>query len=192
LWVATEVLLEKVYDLSLVPFTPDLIYDFGANIGLFSLIAANRWPDAKLICVEPHPVTFHYLATNLHINCIPASMLQCAVDAAVGIKFLRNKGSVFQELSEKETDTFTLCIKMDSLMEFSSKQRILIKMDIEESEEAVLNALSINLPSNCFIFIELHRGDSSIAWIQKWSMQRGFQFVEVRRRDLAIDGYLVR
>src|SRR5438034_9530102 len=33
-----ELLIEKTYDLSLVPFQPDVIVDCGSHIGLFSLI----------------------------------------------------------------------------------------------------------------------------------------------------------
>src|SRR5689334_17956075 len=36
--VADEIFLQKVYDLSRVPFAPDLILDCGAHIGMFTLL----------------------------------------------------------------------------------------------------------------------------------------------------------
>jgi hypothetical protein len=69
---------------------------------------------------------------------------------------------------------------------------VLIKMDIEGSEIRVLDHLTAALPEQCFMFIELHDGEQSARWMQSWAEQNGFTFVEVRRRDEAIDGYLLR
>ncbi len=192
LWVANEVLVEQVYDLNHVPFIPEVIFDFGANIGMFSLLAATRWPNTPIVCVEPHPATFTQLGINLHENRISATMLQCAVDDEPGIKFLQNEGAVFQELSETPTSITVLCVTMDSIISTAKNRRILLKLDIEGSEESALPSLSQKLPADCFIFIELHRGDSSLTWMKKWASENSFVFTEVRRRGDAIDGYLSR
>jgi hypothetical protein len=65
-------------------------------------------------------------------------------------------------------------------------------MDIEGSEVSVLENLQRSLPEECFIFIELHKGDESQKWIAQWAARHGFTFVQVRRRWDAIDGYLTR
>ena len=192
LWVANEVLIEKVYDLSVVPFEPDLIFDFGANIGLFSLLSASKWPEAKIVCVEPHPVTFKYLTRNLDFNGIKGVKLQCALDDHPGVQYLQNQGAVFQAVSDKTTSTFTYCLKLDAFLESFDDGRLLIKMDIEGAEEKVLDSLSVKLPEETFVFIELHRGETSLTWIKQWASKNAFRFVEVRRRDQAIDGFLVR
>lgn len=192
LWVADEVLVEHVYQLDAVPFTPDLVLDLGANIGLFTLLAARRWPEAKCICVEPHPTTFSFLCDNLALNRVNAIKLQCALDEEVGLKFLENEGAVFQALSDRATDTPALALRLDSLIPAQDEFKLLIKMDIEGSEVAVLDELRAPLPAQSFVFIELHRGDESLVWIRRWSTQNNFQFHEVRRRGDAIDGYLTR
>lgn len=38
-----------------IPIEPRTVLDVGANRGQFALVAAHRWPDARLICFEPLP-----------------------------------------------------------------------------------------------------------------------------------------
>ncbi len=192
LWVANEVLLEGVYQLDTVPFTPDVVLDLGANIGLFTLLAAQRWPKANFVCVEPHPTTFSFLCDNLALNGVNAVKLQCAVDAEVGVKFLENEGAVFQTLSNRASGIPVMTLQLDSLIPAKGDLKLLIKMDIEGSEVAVLGHLSARLPENTFLFIELHHGNESLHWIQQWAEQNDFKFSQARRRDDAIDGYLMR
>jgi len=192
LWVADELLIEQVYQLDAVPFVPDLVLDLGANIGLFTLLAAKRWPAANLACVEPHPTTFSFLCDNLALNGVTAMKLQCALDSEAGVKFLENDGAVFQTLSNRTTGTRIMTVTLDSLLPADPDLKLLIKMDIEGSEVAVLNHLHARLPDQTFFFIELHKGDESLRWIEQWAGNNGFQFSATRRRDDAIDGCLTR
>jgi hypothetical protein len=48
-----EILIERTYDLALVPFEPEIIVDCGAHIGLFSLMAGLRYPEADILAFEP-------------------------------------------------------------------------------------------------------------------------------------------
>jgi FkbM family methyltransferase len=43
-------------------FTPKVIYDIGANVGIFSRYAISLFPDAKVISVEPDDKNFKYLS----------------------------------------------------------------------------------------------------------------------------------
>jgi len=183
LWVADEVLSENVYELDAVPFVPELVLDLGANIGLFTLLAAVRWPGAQFVCVEPHPVTFDHLCENLALNNVRATRLQCAVAASSGVQYLCNEGAVFQALTSQRSATPVWTVPPGSLLPVSPPLRTVIKMDIEGAEETVLGALAQPLPPACFIFIELHRGDTSIEWIKSWAAAHQFEFTQVRRRD---------
>ncbi|AFW01769.1 hypothetical protein B932_2207 [Gluconobacter oxydans H24] len=51
--------------------------DVGANMGFFSLYAAQR--EARVIAVEPNPVLFERLATNMRLNGMRAHLLRVAV-----------------------------------------------------------------------------------------------------------------
>ncbi|MEV0126719.1 FkbM family methyltransferase [Streptomyces sp. NPDC050703] len=46
-----------------IPEKP-VIFDIGANIGLFSLFARQRWPDAQVFSFEPAPAVFDALRRN--------------------------------------------------------------------------------------------------------------------------------
>lgn len=192
LWVADEVLVERVYQLERVPFAPDLVFDLGANLGLFTLLAARHWPAAHLVCVEPHPTTFSFLCDNLALNGVRATPLQCALDAQPGVKYLENEGAVFQALCDRPTGTRVMALRLDALLPPDPALKLVIKMDIEGSEIRVLDQLRAPLPEQCFIFLELHHGDESLRWIDAWARRNNFVFESVRRRDEAIDGCLVR
>ncbi len=194
LWVASEIFIDKVYDLSLVPFIPDMILDLGANIGLFTVLAAKQWPGATFICVEPHPKTFSFLSSNLEANNVKATKLQCAVSDSTEIKSLGNEGAVFQEVRDFDntSENQILTIPLDSLIPKKTDTKLLVKMDIEGAEDDTLKGKLVRLPENCFIFIELHKGDESLEWMEKWANKNNFRFSLVRRRKDAIDAYLKR
>lgn len=50
-----EVVTEDTYKLRQLPWQPDLIFDVGANIGIFSRYARTLFPKALIIAVEPDP-----------------------------------------------------------------------------------------------------------------------------------------
>ena len=58
-----HVLLMGEYDCEL-SIPPRLIVDAGANIGLASIFYANRYPDAKIIAIEPEPANYEILVKN--------------------------------------------------------------------------------------------------------------------------------
>lgn len=50
-----EVVTHDCYRLRTLPFIPDVIFDFGGNIGIFARFARELFPDALIVSVEPHP-----------------------------------------------------------------------------------------------------------------------------------------
>lgn len=50
-----EVVTADIYRLRSVQFQPDVIFDIGANIGIFSRFARSLFPKARIIALEPHP-----------------------------------------------------------------------------------------------------------------------------------------
>ncbi len=60
------------YDIDF-PFTPETIIDGGGNIGLFSVLMANRYPEAKIFAIEPDSGNFSQLQknTNKYPNVTP-------------------------------------------------------------------------------------------------------------------------
>jgi FkbM family methyltransferase len=72
LFVCRSVLVEGEYQLEL-PKPPKAIVDAGANIGLTSVFYANRYPQAKIIAIEPEKTNFEMLKKNTsgYPNVIP-------------------------------------------------------------------------------------------------------------------------
>lgn len=50
-----EVVTEDCYRLLSIGWTPDIVFDLGANIGIFSRYARSLFPGARIIAVEPDP-----------------------------------------------------------------------------------------------------------------------------------------
>ena len=67
------------YGLRELPDLPrPMVLDLGANVGVWSLAALERWPGARVLAVEPHPVTAALLRANM--SGLPVEVLEAAVD----------------------------------------------------------------------------------------------------------------
>ena len=52
-----QLFLDKDYDIDF-PFTPKVIIDLGANVGFASIVFANRFPDTRILSLEPDEGNF--------------------------------------------------------------------------------------------------------------------------------------
>ena len=59
-----QVFLNNEYDFRAIK-RPRVIVDAGANIGLASILFANRYPEAKVLAIEPEHDNFSLLADNV-------------------------------------------------------------------------------------------------------------------------------
>lgn len=48
-----EIVQQDCYRLRSLPFTPDVVFDIGANVGVFASYARFLFPKATVICLEP-------------------------------------------------------------------------------------------------------------------------------------------
>src|SRR5574337_2146831 len=60
-----QIFLNKEYEFS-YDGAPKSIIDAGANIGLAAIYFANRYPDCRIICLEPESTNFTLLETNIN------------------------------------------------------------------------------------------------------------------------------
>lgn len=54
-----EVVKSDCYRLKSLDFRPDVIFDVGANIGIFARYARELFPKALIVCLEPDPENCH-------------------------------------------------------------------------------------------------------------------------------------
>jgi FkbM family methyltransferase len=72
--VLNEVLMLKVHTAELPPMKPSTILDLGSHMGASVLFWRERFPDARIIAVEPDRVTFGRLQRN--VGCWPGVELR--------------------------------------------------------------------------------------------------------------------
>lgn len=116
--------------------SPLRILDLGANVGLFAASCLERWPDARIVAVEPDPENLQLLermaSGEQRIEVIPA----CAAAHDGKVRFLAGLFAESQVVGEgHEGETIELpCVDAFRLAESAD----LLKIDIEGSEWEIL------------------------------------------------------
>ena len=126
-------------------FIPDVIFDLGANVGIFTRYCHDLFPDAKIIAVEPHPENFKYLPTDLAIcinKGIGAGRLWRGTGAVNGSgeSYVSNVTG-FDEIMRSDShipvsiESITLKKLFDEFV--LPGHKVIVKMDIEGGENAL-------------------------------------------------------
>lgn len=160
-----QIFTDAEYDINL-PFVPRNIIDGGANIGLAAIYLKSRFPEAKIVCVEPDKENFEVLKKNL-VNIEDTILLEGALwnsktRLSISDKFDSGKwGMVTEEIKDEDSgsesvETFTI----DEIMKIAEIDRIdLLKLDIETAEKELFSKNYQSwLPKTKAIVIELHDG----------------------------------
>ncbi len=161
-----EVFKSHSYYVDLPTNTP-LIVDVGAHIGVSLLYFHRQYPQAKFICIEPHPQNLYYLHKNIADNGIEnVSVIEKAV---VGKKETReivqlysnNQLTVFSSLHKggwtgdekgEPIDVPTL-----HLSEILDQHVDVLKLDIEGMEIEVLREVAEKLKNVDTVLCEFHK-----------------------------------
>lgn len=123
---------------------PSYIIDCGANIGLSAVYFANKYPDAKIIAIEPDEENFKFLKLNtekyLNVICLkravwPRKEALQIVDPGRGDWGLQTRPVA--DHTKPTVDTVTI----DELMDDYKMQYIdFLKIDIEGAEKELFTA----------------------------------------------------
>ena len=134
----------------------DVFGDFGANVGVYSVLAGTL--GARLLSVEPVPRTFHRLCMNLRLNEIDAAPRQCGLSDSNGkLHFTSGLGGMNHVAkSAAEGDIEVEVITVDDLIKSSGLVPTLIKIDVEGFELPLLKGASSLLKQCEAIIIELN------------------------------------
>lgn len=132
----------KQYEPGAAAFSPRVIVDAGAHIGMASIGFARRYPRASIFAVEPEPANFALLCRNVsayrQIVPIQAAIWKEDGEVCLGHSEAHPKGA-FQiaEDGERRVRAITIGTLMREMrIEFID----LLKMDIEGAEKEVFEA----------------------------------------------------
>ncbi len=125
---------------------PELIIDGGANIGLATLYFKNKYPNAKIIAVEPELSNFELLKKNTepykNIACLNNGIWSKNCFLEIIDEGNGNASFITKELSEhNNTHTTINSITIDEIMERFHFDKIdLLKLDVEGSEREIFKS----------------------------------------------------
>jgi FkbM family methyltransferase len=162
--VLTEVYADDSYAVDGLS-DPRTIVDLGANVGLAVLYFKARWPDARVIAVEPHPETFRRLQENTrHLQGV--QLVNAAITKTSGPVALfvgeRSTASSLQPTADRLDHHDVAGLSLDDLAEQWSIDHVdLLKLDIEGAEGEVLVGSKLLDRARRVVF-EFHHGLSAV------------------------------
>jgi FkbM family methyltransferase len=132
----------KSYDPGIPDFSPYIIVDIGAHIGMASILFALKYPTARIIAVEPEASNFAALVRNTAsyktITPIRAALWREDGEVILGPSVAHPKGA-FQIVENGQQRV--RAITMDTLMREAGINSIdLLKVDIEGAEIEVFES----------------------------------------------------
>jgi FkbM family methyltransferase len=179
-----ELVIERTWNLDLVPFEPDLIIDAGAHIGFFASLAGVKFPRARNCCIEPDVKNLNWLRLNLAQNNVDAEIFEGVVMDEDGETLfcpgLSYGGHVVSQCDASDETQTVQGISIESILQRYAPNRLLLKIDIEGAEEWVIPPLLKYLKCDCFVFLETHSGQQSFENMRAIFEEAGFS-VQVTR-----------
>jgi len=133
-------IVEGEYDLDLNLKHP-VIADVGANLGIFTLWALRRWPDAFVYCYEPSIYNFHFLKQNFDGNS-QVKLFNFALGKTTRTKLFKGRSNCgqasFFKTSEQQDSYEIVKTKSPSVI---PKDCDILKIDTEGCEVEILSGL---------------------------------------------------
>ncbi|MDR1681209.1 MAG: FkbM family methyltransferase, partial [Prevotellaceae bacterium] len=123
---------------------PQFIVDAGANIGLATVFYANRFPDAKIIAVEPEATNFALLKKNTasypNVHLHQAGLWNKTANLKIEDNGYGEWGFMVREAPEGTPGTIQ-AISIPELMRQHQCEKIdILKIDIEGSEKELFES----------------------------------------------------
>ena len=150
--------------LTLSPQDSRFIVDAGGFIGLVSILFAKRFPNARIICLEPSTENFQ-LARR---NCAPwnnITVLNCALGSASGRATLRDRGTgqwgftitdTVADQGAKDMENVEVISLPDLMKVYGANQIDLLKLDVEGAKYEIFQAARDWIDTCKVMIVELH------------------------------------
>ena len=155
-----EVLLLDAYDIPL-DYTPHSIIDGGGNIGLTAAFFATKYPEAKILTIEPDAENFALLKQNTsaykNIEGLNGAVWHRPANLIIKDLGIGSNGFTVEEASAEAENTIQAWSISDLMQKMSWTSCDLVKLDVEGSEKEIFsNNFESWLPKTKTLVIELH------------------------------------
>lgn len=148
---------------------PSLIIDVGANIGFLSVCFGEKFPEARIVAIEPNPDLVSIFHENMQINAIENYKLitKAAGSANNNLNFLCRPGFSVDATVCAEDDVSFVSeqVTLDKILEDSpDAQAVYIKIDVQGYDyEVIKGGLDFFSRSKNFIV----RVEFAPAWLER-------------------------
>jgi FkbM family methyltransferase len=190
-----EIFVQKVYDLSFLPFEPDVVVDCGGFGGYFTLLARARFPQAKFVVFEPNPKNYESMCANIERNGGGVETLNEAVSNCSG-EMSFTGGGLGGKLSGDAEGLRVRVADIGEVLARLAPQRLLLKLDVEGEEEKILPSLISTVPPACAIFFEWHHSSRGLGDVKSALNEVGFTVLLRAARDFGenvlVDAFALR
>jgi FkbM family methyltransferase len=150
------------------PVEPATVLDVGANRGQFALVAAHRWPSARLICFEPLPAAAERLTEVL--TAVPAAEIHTLAltdapgEAELHVARADDSSSLFP-IGARQVATFpgtdevgviaVRTARLDDELDITALDRpVLLKIDVQGGELLLLRGATASLDHVDAVLVE--------------------------------------
>jgi len=160
LLVFNQIFLDGDYDLT-ITIRPKLIIDGGAYIGYSTIFFANKFPDAKIIAVEPNPFNYALLRENT-VNYQNIQLINSGIWNKNKCLKIKNGSHDYwktkvEEVVSAQMDSFEAVTIGGLLRNSGFKEIDILKLDVEGSEKEIFSdGYEEWLDKVKIILIELH------------------------------------
>lgn len=148
------------YDIPVL-FEPKYIIDGGANIGLFSVLMANRFPAAKILSIEPDESNFKILQNNVagyaNIDGLKAAIWNKNTHINLSTEEFDKCAIKIDDINNKPGQTVEAKLLEDIIAAAGFPYVDILKLDVEGAEKEIFESSYEKwLPTCKMLIIELH------------------------------------
>ncbi len=174
---------------------PRTIIDVGANVGQFSVAAAKTYDDIHIYSFEPNPESVAKMRQNVkglkQIQIFPVALGYEKGEADFHVNAHSHSSSLlplakghldaFPEAFEKQTIKVNVCTLDEISPELELERPVLLKLDVQGFEAAVLSGATQTLKSVDYILVEtsfkpLYKGEVLFSQIMEMLNSHHFVF----------------
>ena len=186
------------------------VIDVGANRGQFALVAVRRWPDARLICLEPLPDASRVLRRALGRR--PVTVVDAAASDHTGVAGFHlsraRDSSSLREIGPAQTQLFSGTdevgvvtvdtVRLDDIVDIPTGERpALLKIDVQGAEIEVLHGAERLLRVVDFVLVEsslreLYVGQDLAGAVIAFLSTRGFVLSAITSPTVDAEGALIQ